>query len=65
MNYIMSNSSNLGGDPRLIDTKANLLYKLGKTDEAIALEEQAVATLPGNKQILDKMKQGLPTWPLQ
>ncbi|MCS3801032.1 thioredoxin family protein [Niastella sp. OAS944] len=63
MNYIMSNSTKLGEDARLIDTKANLLYKLGKINEAIVLEEQAVSILPENKTVLDKMKKGHPTWP--
>jgi tetratricopeptide (TPR) repeat protein len=49
-----------------IDTRANLLYKLGKKEEAIALEEKAAKTYPEGKDITDnlqKMKEGKPTWP--
>jgi len=48
-----------------VDTKANLLYKLGKKDEAFSLEETACRLLPNNKELAenyDKMKKGLPTW---
>ena len=59
------------------DTKANLLYKLGKVKEAIALEEKAIAldneyAIKNGKEkgilvdtyyaIIDKMKKGEPTW---
>jgi thioredoxin-related protein len=49
-----------------IDTKANLLYKLGRKEQAIALEEKAVKLAPRNKDIQKaflKMKEGIPTWP--
>jgi len=52
-------------DPEYIDTKANLLYKLGKRTEGLALEEKSHAMAPGIKGIADsyeKMKSGLPTW---
>ncbi|MCR8556988.1 thioredoxin family protein [Mucilaginibacter sp. BJC16-A38] len=48
------------------DTKANLLYRLGKTNSAIACEKEALAITPNDKDLtatLIKMKQGLPTWP--
>lgn len=49
----------------ILDTKANLLYKLGKKEEAIALEKKSIDLDPGNKELkddLDKMLHGLPTW---
>lgn len=75
-------SIKLGSQPKdlvqLLDTKANLLYKLGKTQEAIEQEEKAVALckeiIKGtgrNKHPFEdefvanvsKMKNGVPTWP--
>jgi thiol-disulfide isomerase/thioredoxin len=50
----------------IIDTKANLLYKLGRTEEAIVLEEKAITLSPEPGEFLktiDKMKKGIPTWP--
>ena len=50
----------------VLDTKANLLYKLGRKDEAIELETRAVSREPKAEvlqETLKKMKQGLPTWP--
>jgi hypothetical protein len=50
-----------------IDTYANILYKLGKKEEAISWEEKAV-TLVGEadkksyQETLDKMKRGEKTW---
>jgi hypothetical protein len=54
-------------DPAFMDTYANVLYKLGKKDEAIALETKAVSLTPdaekGDLQsTLDKMKKGEKTW---
>jgi thioredoxin-related protein len=49
----------------VIDTKANLLYKLGKKQEAVMLEEESVKLDPDNKEFLttvSKMKNGEPTW---
>jgi len=47
----------------LMDTKANILYRVGKRMEAIALEEKVVAVGGSAFAInLNKMKQGLPTW---
>jgi thioredoxin-related protein len=48
-----------------IDTKANLLYKLGRKEEALTLEAKAYEIAPKNKGILEayqKMKEGKPTW---
>lgn len=49
----------------MMDTKANLLYKLGKKAEAIDLESKAVQLDPKAKSIeetLQKMQHGEPTW---
>lgn len=55
-----------------LDTYANLLYKVGRVAEAIAWEERArklagEANSPdeaaGYQAVLDKMKEGVPTWP--
>ncbi len=51
-------------DYRLIDTKANLLYKLGRKENAIILEQKA-ALLSSDKQMqatLEKMQKGEQTW---
>jgi thioredoxin-related protein len=49
-----------------VDTKANLLYKLGRIKKAIFLESKAAALSPNQyEKILDKMKNGLPTWPIK
>jgi thiol-disulfide isomerase/thioredoxin len=50
-----------------VDTYANILYKLGKKDDAIALETKAVglASDPDKaslQETLDKMKKGEKTW---
>jgi len=48
------------------DTYANLLYKLGKTQEAIAWETKAAALDPSHAATFDavigKMRKGEPTW---
>lgn len=54
-------------DPALLDTYANLLHKLGKTKDAIAVEEQALAIVGESDKAtyqatLDKMKNGEKTW---
>jgi len=54
-------------DPALLDTYANLLHKLGKTKDAIAVEEQALAMVGESDKAsyqatLDKMKNGEKTW---
>jgi thioredoxin-related protein len=48
-----------------VDTKANLLYKLGRTDEALKLEAKAAQLSPNNTEIQQaykKMLEGKPTW---
>ena len=53
-------------DALLLDTHANLLYKLGKKEEALKYEEKALAYDPGNEDLqkaFAKMKAGQPTWP--
>jgi len=57
-----------GHKSNLLDTRANLLYELGKKEEAITMEAEAVKLAPGNtelKENLKKMKIGKPTWPLK
>ena len=54
-------------NPAFMDTYANILYKMGKKDDAIAWEEKAVNMLAGEEkatfqQTLDKMKKGEKTW---
>lgn len=49
----------------LVDTKANLLYKLGKKDDALPLEKKAVELSPKDQELitnLQKMEHGEPTW---
>jgi thioredoxin-related protein len=49
-----------------IDTYANLLYKLGRRDDAIQWQKKAVAKDPANADIVNvlyKMENGLTTWP--
>jgi thioredoxin-related protein len=48
------------------DTKANLLYKLGRKKEGLALEAKAVSLDPKDQEIkrnLEKMNHRRPTWP--
>lgn len=55
-----------GNDPQAIDTYANLLYKLGRRQEALTWEEKAVELSKNEKSLvetLEKMKRGEPTWP--
>jgi hypothetical protein len=50
-----------------VDTYANILYKLGKKDDAIAMETKAMS-LAGDpdkasfQEAIDKMKKGEKTW---
>jgi tetratricopeptide (TPR) repeat protein len=49
----------------LIDTKANLLYKMGRREEAITFEQKAVCLEPNIQEFqitLEKMKRKIPTW---
>jgi tetratricopeptide (TPR) repeat protein len=53
--------------PMFMDTYANILYKLGKKDEAISLEQKALDMSQGNdkssyQSTIDKMKAGQKTW---
>lgn len=55
-------------DPADCDTYANLLYKLGHSEEAINWEKKAVSMAPGAKDITEnyrKMCSGIPTWTVQ
>lgn len=52
-------------DPSFMDTYANLLYKLGRKEEAISWQEKAVGLAKDKKALqetLDKMKKGEKTW---
>jgi len=52
-------------DPNLIDTHANLLYKLGRKEEAIQWEQKAIDHSNEQKlyiETLNKMQKNLPTW---
>ena len=52
-------------NPMCTDTYANLLYKMGRKEEAIKLESGLVAQDPANtefKDTLEKMKKNEPTW---
>ena len=54
-------------DPGFMDTYANILYKLGHKDDAIALEQKAITlSAPDSKAdlqaTLDKMQRGEKTW---
>jgi hypothetical protein len=53
-----------GEQPAYLDTYANLLYKLGKTADAIRQQEKAVSMAPDAalKENLEKMKRGERTW---
>lgn len=56
-----------GDNPAYIDTYANVLYKAGKKEDAIAYEEKAVQLAPSSDKMnyqdtLDKMKKGEKTW---
>lgn len=53
--------------PGFIDTYANILYKLGKKEEAITWEEKALSLAgegdkKGYQDVIDKMKKGEKTW---
>lgn len=50
----------------LLDTHANLLYKIGNKREALKWQEKAVVSAPGDAEIqgnFEKMQRGEPTWP--
>lgn len=62
----------------VLDTKANLLYKLGRVDEAIACQQKAIKVVEEairsgtgdssvvleHQDVITKMRKGLPTWPV-
>lgn len=63
-------------DPNWIDSRANLIYKLGRKDEAIKWETLALAQIiyltkddpaqtKSYQATLEKMKNGQPTWPVK
>lgn len=50
----------------IMDTYANLLYKAGKKKEALYWQSKATLVSGGNKELtatLEKMQNGIPTWP--
>lgn len=52
-------------NPQYLDTYANLLYKVGRVQEAIVWEQKAATISPRDEEIqnnLDKMKRNEPTW---
>lgn len=52
-------------DPSYMDTYANILYKLGRKNEAIEWEERAIASSNNDPELattLEKMKKGEKTW---
>jgi thiol-disulfide isomerase/thioredoxin len=54
-------------NPAFMDTYANILYKMGRKDDAIAWEQKAINLVaesekPNYQQTLDKMKKGEKTW---
>jgi len=59
----ITDSSAFAGD--MYDTKAELLYKLARKEEALVLEARAVEVSPNNKEIrglYKRMLEGQPTW---
>lgn len=53
------------GNAANLDTYANLLYKMGRSAEALSWQEKAVKANPSFKEIVEnyeKMKNGKPTW---
>jgi thioredoxin-related protein len=58
-------SIDVNPNPNFIDTYANLLYKLGRKNEAIRWQQLAVKSASNDKGFQDnlkKMKAGQPTW---
>ncbi|MBS1746420.1 MAG: DUF255 domain-containing protein [Bacteroidetes bacterium] len=54
-------------EPAFMDTYANILYKLGRKDEALVWENKAMTAAPENEkkgyqETIDKMKSGEKTW---
>lgn len=61
-NQSIESCNDKGAKPILLDTKANILYKLGDIDEAVALMQEVVRSIPHYREKLEKMQKGLPTW---
>ena len=62
-------ASEKSGDPGLMDTYANLLYKAGQKEQAIAVQQKAMAIskekgedITELQSVLDKMMKGEKTW---
>lgn len=58
-------SVDLNSDLTNLDTYANLLYKLGRKDEALSWEKKALLLAPDHKELLknyEKMQNNIPTW---
>jgi uncharacterized protein HemY len=54
-------------EPNYMDTYANLLHKLGRTTEALAVEQKAMSLVPESEKAsfqtnIEKMKKGEKTW---
>lgn len=54
-------------EPAFLDTYANLLYKMGKKEEAITMQKKAIELVPAAEKAnyqttLDKMQKGEKTW---
>jgi thiol-disulfide isomerase/thioredoxin len=52
----------------LLDTKANILYRLGRIEEGLKIEAQSANLAPNDQDIqsaYSKMKSGQPTWPME
>lgn len=62
---IVERSQNHFNLPNWMDTKANILYKLGNVPKAIAIQNKVIQLQPNNPEFqsnLEKMKKGQPTW---
>lgn len=58
-------SVQMNSDLNNLDTYANLLYKLGRKDEALQWEEKALLLAPKHEELLknyEKMQKNIPTW---
>ena len=65
---MVANSNDQFNLPNWMDTKANILYKLGRTREAVYLENEVILLDPKTKTFqdnLEKMRNGRPTWPMR
>jgi tetratricopeptide (TPR) repeat protein len=65
MEYDLATEYAVNTPAEVIDTYANLLYKIGRKSDAIKEEHKAVKYAPDNKEIseaFEKMKRGEKTW---